>query len=193
MPISLHGLSILRSSDGSRSLLSTFGSACWVIPTSFISISRAIVHRASGDRHAETVREIYRYSPSLESYSPLEILFSRAVKLLQNDKIFPNPYRDQVVVAKLRNGREILFLSSEVKRYEMDRPTDPEFFVQLKIQLQERGVGLLVLLVPDKYVVYHDLLLPPPPQTDRPRYLDVVEQRLAGANRSSSRNGRETT
>ena len=119
---------------------------------------------------------------ALESYSPLKILFGRAVKLLQNDKILPNPYRSAVVAAKLRNGREILFLSSEVKNYEMDRPTDPEFFIQLKIQLQEKGIGLLVLLVPDKYVVYHDLLLPASPQTERRPFLDVVEQRLAAAN-----------
>lgn len=40
---------------------------------------------------------------------------------------------------------------------------------------------LLVLLVPDKYVVYYDLLqIAPAPTMSRP-FLDVVEQRLAGA------------
>ncbi len=124
----------------------------------------------------------WKRAMALESYSPLEILFGRAVKLLQNDKVFPNPYRSAAVAAKLRNGREILFLPKEVKNYEMDRPTDPEFFVQLKIQLQKRGIGLLVLLVPDKYVVYHDLLLSASPRTERRQFLDVVEQRLAAAN-----------
>ena len=143
---------------------------------------RQLARKAFGDKRAETVREIYKYAAALESYSPLEILCSRAVKLWQNDRIFPNPYRDWVVAAKLRNGQEILFLSSEVQKYETDRRTDPEFFVQLKAQLQQEGIGLLVALVPDKYVVYHDLILPPPPQTERPRYLDVVEQRLAAAN-----------
>lgn len=143
---------------------------------------RRLVRRAFGDERAETLQEIYRYAMALESYSPLEILFGRAVKLLQNDKIFPNPYRSEAVSAKLRNGQEMLFVSTEVKNYEMDRPMDPQFFVQLKMQLQKKGIGLLVLLVPDKYVVYHDLLLSASSQTEHRRFFDVVEQRLAAAN-----------
>ncbi len=143
------------------------------------SWKRQLVRRTFGDKRAGTLREIYRHA---RSYSPLEILFGRAVKLLQNDKIFPNPYRSEAVAAKLRNGREILFLPADVENYEMDRPTDPEFFVKLKIQLQEKGIGLLVLLVPDKYVVYHDLLLSASPRTERRQFLDVVEQRLTTAN-----------
>jgi hypothetical protein len=141
-----------------------------------------LLRRAFGDKRTETLRRIHRYAMALESYSPLQILCGRAVKLLQNDRIFPNPYRSEVVVTKLRNGREILFLPTEVKNYEMDRSTDPEGFVQLKMQLQKKGIGLLVLLVPDKYVVYHDLLLSPSPRTEHRQFLDVVEQRLAAAN-----------
>jgi hypothetical protein len=141
-----------------------------------------LVRRAFGDKRTETLLEIYRHVLVLESYSPLEILLGRAVKRLQNDKVFPNPYRSEAVAAKLRNGREILFLPTEVTNYEIDRPTDPEVFVQLKIQLQKKGIELLVLLVPDKYVVYHDLLLPALPRTERRQFLDIVEQRLAAAN-----------
>ena len=140
---------------------------------------RQLVSRAFGDKPTETLRQIYKYA---KFYSPLEILFGRAVKFLQNDKIFPNPYRSEAVEAKLRNGREILFLPTDVRNYETDRPTDPKFFVQLKMQLQEKGIGLLVLLVPDKYAVYHDLLLSASPRTERRQFLDVVEQRLAAAN-----------
>jgi hypothetical protein len=176
---------LLQHLQMTRGLVVWQQSERYALPTSAVpeqDWKRQIAYRAFGDKRAETVHEMHKYAMSFESYSPLEILFSRAVKLLQNDKIFPNPYREVVEVAKLRNGQEILFLASEVKRYEKDRPTDPEFFVHLKMQLQRKGIGLLVLLVPDKYVVYHDLLLPPPPRTDRPRYLDVVEQRLAAAN-----------
>jgi hypothetical protein len=142
---------------------------------------RQFVRRVFGDQRAETMREISKYAVALKSYSPLEILCSRAVKRLQNDKIFPNPYRGQVIEAKLRNGRETLFMPSEIAKYERDRRTDPEFFVQLKMQLQQKGIGLLVVLVPDKYVVYHDLLSSAEPRTERLRFLDIVEQRLAAA------------
>jgi hypothetical protein len=37
---------------------------------------------------------------------------------------------------------------------------------------------LIVLLVPDKYVVYHDLLSPTPHGPDREPFLDLVEKRL---------------
>jgi hypothetical protein len=141
-----------------------------------------LVRRAFGNDSTEALHRMNKYLRDLESYSLLRILFGRAVKLLQNDKILPNPYRGEVVAAKLRNGREILFLPTELNNYEMVRPTDPEFFVQLKIQLQKKGIGLLVLLVPDKYVVYHDLILSASPPTDRWPFLDVVEQRLAAAN-----------
>ena len=50
------------------------------------------------------------------------------------------------------------------------------------MQLQNEGIGLLVLLVPDKYVVYHDLLWSTSPHTERRQYLDVIEQRLDAAN-----------
>ena len=142
---------------------------------------RQFVRRVFGDHNAETVREISKYAVAFESYSPLKILFSHAIRRLQNDRIFPNPYRGQVVEAELKNGRETLFLPSEIAKYEADRRTDPEFFIQLKMQLQQKGIGLLVVLVPDKYVVYHDLLSPASPRTTRPRFLEVVEQRLVAA------------
>ena len=46
-----------------------------------------------GDQRAETVPKISKYAVAFESYSPREILFSNAVKRLQNDRIFPNPYQ----------------------------------------------------------------------------------------------------
>ncbi len=113
----------------------------------------------------------------LTKYSPLQIIFGRAVRLFQNDKILPNPYR-VVAEARLRNGRDILFGQKEVENYELDRPTDPAYFVALKTQLEEKGIGLLVLLVPDKYVVYHDLIAPPSPLPERRPFLDIVEDRL---------------
>jgi hypothetical protein len=116
------------------------------------------------------------------AYSPLAILSGRGIKILQNDVILPNPYRSAAVEGKLRNGREILFLPSEMKDDELTRRTDPEAFVKLKSQLQRKGIELLILLVPDKYDTYHDLLSSASPGTERTPFLDVVEQRLVAAN-----------
>ncbi len=116
----------------------------------------------------------------LRDYSPLQIVFGRAVRLFQNDKILPNPFRG-VAEARLSNGREVLFGKTEIENYELDRPTDPAYFVALKTQLEKEGIGLLVLLVPDKYVVYHDLIVPPSPLPERRPFLDIVEERLVAA------------
>jgi hypothetical protein len=131
------------------------------------------IRRILGDERVQDLRGII-------AYSPLEIVLGRAVKLLQNDEIFPNPYRGVIAEANLRNGQEMLFLQSEVENYELDRPTDPAFFVARKKELQEKSIDLIVLLVPDKYVVYHDLLSPAPPGPDREPFLNLVEKRLVG-------------
>ncbi len=143
---------------------------------------RTRLRRALGNERAETVFRMTNSLVIIRAYSPLQILFGRAVRLLQNDQILPNPYHGAAVSAKLRNGRETLFISTEVQNYALHRPADPEFLVQLNTQLQKQGLGLLVLLVPDKYFVYHDLLLKVPPHTEHRPFLDVVEQRLAAAN-----------
>ena len=127
-----------------------------------------------GAEHAELLQR-------MENYSPLQSMFGRAVKLIQNNEILPNPNRG-VVEAQLRNGQEMLFLQSELNNYESDRPSDPAFFVALKTELQKEGIGLLVLLVPDKYVVYRDLILSGSPLIDRRPFLDIVKERLVAAN-----------
>jgi hypothetical protein len=149
------------------------------------SLRRRLVRKVFGDQRAETLRRRYasadKWFRAFKSYSPVKILSGRAVKFLQNDKIFPNPYGSAVVASKLRNGREILFLPTELNTHDPRKPTNPVGFIQLKLELQKRGIGLLVLLVPDKYTIYRDLLSPASPETER-QFLDVVEQHLAAAN-----------
>lgn len=132
-----------------------------------------VISRVLGVKRAEFLRQ-------LKFYSPLQTIFSRAVRLIQNDRILPNPFNG-VVEAHLLNGREILFLQSEIENYQSDRSTDPAYFAVLKTQLQSKGIRLLVLLVPDKYVVYYDLIMPPSPLPERRPFLDLVEERLAAA------------
>jgi hypothetical protein len=141
-----------------------------------------LMRTAIGEDRTEELVRMTKYASSLWSYSPLEIVFGRAVKALQDDAILPNPYRTGAVTAKLSSGREILFLPDEVKVYRLDRPSDPEFFVKLQMQLKEKGIGLLVLLVPDKYRVYHDLLLGAGDASESRPFFDLVQRRLIAAN-----------
>lgn len=98
-------------------------------------------HRILGDERAEALSRMHEYELEFLSYSPLQILFGRAVRLLQNDKILPNPYRGQTVQAKLRNGRGILFLKSEVENYDVDRPVDSAGLSQFNMQLRKKESG----------------------------------------------------
>jgi SGNH hydrolase-like domain, acetyltransferase AlgX len=140
-----------------------------------------LVQRAVGNDRVEALRPLYIKLETYWTYSPLAILSGRAFKTLLNDVILPNPYRSAAVEGKLRNGRETLFLTSEVTDYDLERSTNPEAFVQLKLQLQKKRIGLLVLLVPSKYDTYHDLLSSPSPRTEPTPFLDTVEQRLLAA------------
>ena len=122
----------------------------------------------------------FRYS-GYWHYSPLGIVFGRPVRLLQNDRVLPNPSRGSVFVAKLQNWREMLFAWPEVANYDRDRPAPAEYFVRLNGRLEQKGLRLLVLLVPDKYVVYHDLIVPAQRPADRMPYFSIVEQHMADA------------
>jgi hypothetical protein len=155
-------------------LLSTFGK-----PPD-IGWKGRVIRGFIGDRGRERTRSLLNYLEPWWSYSPMQIWSARALKLIQNDKFFPNTYRRLVESRTLPNGKEMLFLPDEIQHYNQDRSTDPSFFVELQSRLKEKGIGLLVVLVPDKYVVYHDLLSPTS-KTRRP-FTDVVAERLSAAN-----------
>jgi hypothetical protein len=133
--------------------------------------------------HGQMVRSVAIYLSSWWSYSPMQIWCDRAVKVLQNDRVLPNPYRQFVESRRLSNGQEILFLSSEVQNYKNNRTTDSTFFIQLRDKFQAKGIPLLVVLVPDKYVVYHDLLSSATPSREKPKplFMDIVAARLSEA------------
>jgi hypothetical protein len=147
-----------------------------------------ILVRLLGERRRQEFRSFWRltthYVSSWWVYSPVAIWSHRLIKAIQNDRILPNDEGYLVEIHTLVNGREMLFLPEEVSNYQTsDRSTDPRFFVQLRNHLKARGIELLVLLVPDKYVVYHDLLSPAPaaPPTPHGLFMDIVEQRLSSA------------
>lgn len=142
---------------------------------------KQLIIQVFGPERAPALLRGYAYIQAFLSYSPAQILSGRLVKYLQDDHILPNPYRSTVTQARLKNGRDILFLPSELKNYETERPADPAAFVNLQAKLAQRSVGLLVLLVPDKYAVYRELLDPVPSSPVRRPFLDLVEERLTAA------------
>jgi hypothetical protein len=123
-----------------------------------------------------------RYLRDLSEYSPLEIWAGRAYKALQNDAILPNPYTRNVARLELSNGAEMLFLKSEVEHHFAPQPVHIDSLIRLKKALEDRNIGLLVILVPDKFTVYHTLLQNPTPYLEAPApYIDELERALRAA------------
>ncbi len=92
--------------------------------------------------------------------SPLKLELFRIFKALEDDVVLPNPFRGKVVRKLLANGDPILF---DAERLSQRPPTTPaseaaEFWRDLSSRLRERGVSLLVVLVPTQYTVYGPLV-----------------------------------
>jgi hypothetical protein len=109
----------------------------------------------------------------------LRILAERAYRHVQDDRILPNTYRSQVVLRRLLNGKEILFLASDLEARAHHRPVKADYWVWLRKRLGDDGLRLVVLLVPNKYTVYGPLLVPPA-SSDEPGsdYLETLERKL---------------
>jgi hypothetical protein len=90
--------------------------------------------------------------------SPLEVFFEGKFRLLKNDVILPNGYANEVVKAALRNGDRILFYSEELQTYERIWAIATDYWVQLAKDLKRTNYELVVVLVPNKYTVYHRVL-----------------------------------
>jgi SGNH hydrolase-like domain, acetyltransferase AlgX len=114
--------------------------------------------------------------------SPLEVLSGRTFRILKNDRILPNSYRDNVVKATLRNGDWILFYRNEMVTYEQRWPVDVSYWTGIAPGLAELGLNLIVVLVPNKYTVYYQLLSDPPSVGIEPgELLERVEAELRAA------------
>jgi hypothetical protein len=113
--------------------------------------------------------------------SPMRVWSSRAVRRLQNDRWFPNPHRDAVLRAALRDGREMLFQGGDAawrpSTHDEDRTV--RYFTWLHRRLTREGLALVVVLVPRKYTVYAPLLAEPPLDGDvGARALERLARRL---------------
>jgi hypothetical protein len=91
--------------------------------------------------------------------SPVKSLAIRANKAVANDSILPNAFREQTRSFTLPNGRPLLFGASDLERDQA--PPDAaavseraDYVAWWKDRLAERGIAMIVLLVPDKTSVY---------------------------------------
>lgn len=112
----------------------------------------------------------FRTAQRYALYSPLKIVMTRIFREVQNDRWLPNVSADRLLQKRLSNGREMLFLHSEVANFGIMRPASPDFFVRVQTFIRATGNELLVLMIPDKYNVYHPLLMesPDPPGEESP-------------------------
>jgi SGNH hydrolase-like domain, acetyltransferase AlgX len=91
--------------------------------------------------------------------SPARLLAENAFRRLLDDRIFPNVHRDAAVEKTLSSGDWMLFYRDEMKNYDQERLVSTEYWTKLRAGLDAASLGLLVVLVPDKYTVYHRHLL----------------------------------
>jgi hypothetical protein len=106
---------------------------------------------------------------------------------LQNDLILPHadPYWNSSLIEKLRDGEEIGLLPGDrTSQPEENTNFDPEwerYWLDLSVVLHSRGVQLVVVLIPRKFIVYGPLLANPAPQADvKASYWRSLENSLRG-------------
>lgn len=91
--------------------------------------------------------------------SPLEVLSIRLYKQIASGAILPNPYEPLVASRILPGGKRILFLQSELERVRKPLPDNIVnlqgiYFQEYARRLAARGIGLDVILLPNKYTLY---------------------------------------
>lgn len=94
--------------------------------------------------------------------SPLQMLGSRALKAIADDRILPNRYAPIVVRATLYNGDPMLFLASSVENFYRRREVVMDYWKWLRDELRVAHFDLMVVIVPGKYTVYRPFLLNQP-------------------------------
>jgi hypothetical protein len=96
-----------------------------------------------------------------EAGSPLRILCRRVVRLVEDDRLRPNPQAKFVSRRRLQNGEDMLFALSD-EASSLDDPAITEAWVRYlrwyEAKLATQRLTLVVLLVPNKLTVYHPLV-----------------------------------
>jgi hypothetical protein len=129
-----------------------------------------------------TLRGLKIWTQSYLAYSPLSIFLNRGFQKAENGVWLPNPLEKNVVVGRLHNGDNMLFLDSEVKMFYRPLRDSGTYLLEISALVHATGNQLLVLLVPEKYNVYYPLLVEkgesPPEDESRLNHLEKDLRRL---------------
>jgi hypothetical protein len=122
-----------------------------------------------------------------ETAWPLRIATDRWLKEWQDDRWFPNIYKDSVVVRPLVNGDSMLFMPGD-DRPERLTPAASDAvnavvarYTTLRAALEASGLRLAVVLVPDKLQVYAPLAQESRWPAAMSPYMQELDQRLRDA------------
>ena len=126
---------------------------------------------------SEFLRRYRQWADDFLAYSPLSVGIERALLRVQDDVWLPNPSRGAVFVNHLNNGDSMLFSPSEVEAFYPQQEYSA-YFSEVNALVHETGNELLVVLVPDKYSVYHPLLRNAAPSPESQSHLGHLEEDL---------------
>lgn len=122
-----------------------------------------------------------RLAEAWTSVSPLEDVARRAYRLLADDRVLPNPLRDNAAILPLPDGRRLVFRASELSP--VKRGYDREaiegavgYMTRWSDVVRERGMRSVVLLLPTRYMIYAPLLEPSKARRDS---IDVARRHHA--------------
>lgn len=90
--------------------------------------------------------------------SPIKQYVENGLRWLQDDRILPNGYKNNVVQAKLLNGDRMLFYPDDLRPPSEARPFPADYWVALHRELQKSQHKLIVVIIPNKYTIYQHLL-----------------------------------
>jgi len=120
----------------------------------------------------------------VSDHSPGFILSRKFVKNLQDDVWIPNPYSNDVVRRRLRNGDEMLFFPDDFKPVADQVKLASAwrcYLAAFSRRMAERHVTMMVLLVPDKGTVYGSLMDTATSDSGGQDLLAMLEKELRGA------------
>lgn len=158
----------------------------WLVPETVRSETRirsrnARLYASQDAEQSELLRRYGHWADDFSAYSPLSIFIDRMLRNVQNDVWLPNPSRRNVVINHLSNGDPMLFLPDEVDAFYNPHYENSSYFSEVNDLIHRTGNELLVVLVPDKYNVYHSLLKEAAPSPLSQSHLDHLEQDLIHA------------
>jgi len=154
--------------------LYTDGAAVPVPPTRREIAAVRLIGRLPAD-----VRAVAGKVRGFLTVSPLQSLSGRAWKAIDNGRILPNKYADNVVRATLVNGDTMLFQATRVDNFHRRRDLSLGYWRWLREDLSKAGFDLFVVLVPGKYEVYRPFLVDPQPLSPGAGdYLNRLERAL---------------